>query len=376
MDGQIPLLKPEPLAPLPVDASRYLVALQSKDGERNALRRASDDVWERTTPLIHFVGPKSPPAKFKPETVRGWVSRIAASVATHPFYLDLTRIDPLRPVATRGGDVAALDFLYDASRGRGLRFIPVAWVGESTGGHRRIARDTALHDGNGIAMRYRLRTYVPTLGSSLGAFVETELVALEHEPSDTDLIVDLEYIDQDAELDPEGIATSVNELLSVGPWRSIVLLGTSVPTMMSCIAEGTVGSLPRREWELWSQLKSCDLDRMPAFGDYAIQNPNPPHDGGGPGMRANIRYTSGVQTLVARGQGPFYEEGKAQYRGLCERLVGRAEFAGRGFTWGDGVISDCAAGIVEPGTQNVWRGAGTSHHLREVIQQLVGDSGS
>ncbi len=149
------------------------------------------------------------------------------------------------------------------------------------------------------------------------------------------------------------------------------MLGTSMPTMMSCVAEGTVGSVPRKEWELWSQLQQCELERMPTFGDYAIQNPHPPHDGGGPGMRANIRYTANGDTLVARGRGPFYEEGNEQYRRLCEQLVARAEFAGREFSWGDGVIDDCAAGAVEPGGQRVWRGAGTSHHIRTVSEQLA-----
>jgi hypothetical protein len=201
--------------------------------------------------------------------------------------------------------------------------------------------------------------------------VSAELSALGHEAGDADLIVDLEYIDPDDELDPDGIAASLRQMLNVGPWRSIVLLGTSTPAMMSCVEEGTVGSIPRKEWELWSQLRQCDLERMPTFGDYAIQNPHPPHDPGGPGMRANIRYTANGETLVARGRGPFYEEGNAQYRDLCEKLVARAEFAGRDFSWGDGVIDDCAQGEEEPGGQRVWRGAGTSHHLRVVTEQLA-----
>ena len=68
---------------------------------------------------------------------------------------------------------------------------------------------------------------------------------------------------------------------------------------------------------------------MPSFGDYAIQHPRPPHDGGGPGMRATIRYTANGETLVARGQGSIIQEGNAQYRLLCQQLVVRSEFAGR-----------------------------------------------
>ena len=33
---------------------------------------------------------------------------------------------------------------------------------------------------------------------------------------------------------------------------------------------------------------------------------------------------------------------------------------------------DCAEDVCEPGWENHWRGAGTSHHLRFVVDQLAG----
>jgi hypothetical protein len=362
---------PEPLMPLPVDSTHYVPALQSLPGERDALRNASSEIWERMTPLLHFVGPKTRAEPFKASAIRSWVAKLAGAVDTHPVYLDVTRLDPTFAVAIPDGEVPVLEYIYEASRKRGLRFVPVLWVGESTEEHRRIVGNAALEDGHGVALRYRMRTYVPPGGMSLEEYIATELTALGRDANDADLLVDLEYIDTDDEFDPDGMASLLGEMLGVGPWRSVVLLGTSIPTMMSCIEEGSVGSLDRREWELWSQLQDCDLTRMPTFGDYAIQNPHPPHSGGGPGMRANIRYTTNGKTLVARGQGPFHEEGKEQYRGLCQQLVARAEFAGSAYSWGDGVIDECARGAVAPGAQNVWRGAGTSHHLQAVMEQLA-----
>ena len=57
------------------------------------------------------------------------------------------------------------------------------------------------------------------------------------------------------------------------------------------LKEGSVGKIDRREWEIFTQLREKSPYRLPAFGDYAVQHPQPPLDGGGPGMRANIRYT-------------------------------------------------------------------------------------
>ena len=105
----------------------------------------------------------------------------------------------------------------------------------------------------------------------------------------------------------------------------------------------------------------------------AVQNPEPPLEDQptGPGQRANIRYTTDDATLVPRAVGAVIQEGAEQYRQLCRLLVAQPEFAGRDFTWGDHQIAECADGIGEPGWQNQWRGAGTSHHLRHVVEQLA-----
>jgi hypothetical protein len=109
---------------------------------------------------------------------------------------------------------------------------------------------------------------------------------------------------------------------------------------------------------------------MPAFGDYAVQHPHPPHDGGGNNGRANIRYTVDREILVARGVGPATQQGPEQYRELCQQLVGRPEFAGRSYSWGDATIEDCADELIESGSRNAWRGAGTSHHIQVVTDEL------
>lgn len=367
---QIPLLRPEPLVPLPVDSTYYVVALQNKPGELDALRHASDEAWERMTPFVHVVGPKSRTQPLNASTIRNWTAKLARAVGSHPFYLDVLRLDPTFPVATTNGSLPVLQQLFASARKRQLRFVPVAWVGESSAAHRKLVEDAALEDGHGLALRFRMRAFVPPVGTTLHNYLSEQLTTMSADVRKTDLLVDLEYIDPDAELDPGDLAATLKEMLAVGPWRSVVLLGTSIPSMLSCIDEGSIGSLPRREWDLWSRLARYDLSRLPSFGDYAIQHPRPPHEGGGPGMRANIRYTANGETLVARGQGSIIQEGNAQYRLLCQQLVARSEFAGRGYSWGDSVIDDCARGLTAPGAQNVWRGAGTSHHLELVTDQL------
>jgi Beta protein len=369
---QIPLLRPEPLRPLPVDENHYVVAIQNKKGELDALSRASDATWQQMTPLVHLVGPltkRSTP--FLASTVSNWLKRVRDAVGSRPVYLDVLRLDPGFPVVhERNGVIQpVLSEIYAAARRRGVRFVPVAWAAESSNKHLEMVAAAAAEDGHGVALRYRMLQVVLPADTTRRQMLTEHLSRLGVAASSTDLLIDFGYLSQDEEYDPTALAQSIAEVEKVGAWRSVVLLATTMPRMLGCIEEGTVGELPRQEWELWNEVVKSKLPRKPAFGDYAIQHPRPP-EGGGPGMRANVRYTARETTLIARGHGPVLQEGVEQYRDLCQQLVARDEYAGRRYSWGDEVIDDCAKGVIPPGSQSLWRGVGTSHHIRLVTEQL------
>lgn len=368
---QIPLLKPNLGDVLPTDTGRYVAALQNRSGELNALSNVSDAAWGRLTPMITIVGPKTPKAVLTPTSVAAWVKRLCDAVGMHAFYLDIARLGPSHPAGDDTAVMPVLAMIYQEVRKRHMHFVPVICAGESPPDHVSLVADAVLEDAFGVAVRYRVRDFSPPPGTSREDFLKAQLAAVSCSVADSDLIVDLGYLDGETEVDPDDITTLLEELCAVGAWRSLVLIGTSIPKMMTEVTQGTVGSSPRREWELWSKLREHKVVRVPAFGDYAVQHPDPPLDvGGGNTMRANIRYTVAGQTLVARGVGPVTVEGKEQYQDLCQWLVQRPEFAGSDYSWGDSVIVECASGSIEPGAQPTWRGAGTSHHLQVVTDRL------
>jgi hypothetical protein len=323
------------------------------------------------TPLVTIVGRRTPPDPLTGTSVADWIKRLAQAVGTNPFYLDIARLRATHRVAGKKGEKPVLAAIYTEARKRNMRFIPVIRVGESSKSHIELVSDAALEDGLGVAFRYCLRRFVPPAGMTRQTFLESQIVAARTTTEESDLIVDLEYLDEDDEINPDDIAAALADMCAAGTWRSLVLIGTSIPTMMSCVPEGTVGSIPRREWNLWIELQKRDLTRVPAFGDYAIQHPHPPQDAsGGNTMRANVRYTIADETLVARGRGPVTQQGNEQYQDLCEQLVARSEFSGSEYSWGDAVIEKCASGRQEPGSQSTWRGAGTSHHVQLITDRL------
>lgn len=370
----------EDFQPVPDGKGHYVVALQNKPGEFNALMHASSQTWTHLTPLIEIVGPKGSGAEPFTETrVERWVKKVATAVGVHPCFLDVLRMKPSHPTTMKDGNRPVLSVIHAAARRRRLAFVPVLRLSDAKTITSQIAA-TAAYDGRGVALRYPLLGTVHPDGRSAESLIRDALDAVQVEVSRTDLLLDLAYLSEDTEIDPVDLASLISELVAIGAWRSVVLLGTSMPRSLGGgnVVAGTIGRLPRREWLLWSALNRTDLSRLPTYGDYAIQHPEPPMDidaGQIPlGIRGAIRYTHETETIIPRAKAPRHEEGREQYRQLCEVLVGRPEFAGRDYSWGDRQIAECAAGECEPGWEDHWRGAGTSHHMSLVVNQLAGIS--
>lgn len=86
-------------------------------------------------------------------------------------------------------------------------------------------------------------------------------------------------------------------------------------------------------------------------------------------MRANIRYSTAETTFFARGRA-LDEYGREEYRLLCQMLVEHPAFRSGAYSWGDRAILRCAQGLDKPGSQIMWRGVGTSHHLEVMVEAL------
>jgi hypothetical protein len=372
---QLSLNRPEWFQPVPAGTGHYVPALQSQPGERDALANASSETWAHMTPLIEILGPRqreTDPYAFS--RVQEWVRKVSEVVGDRACFLDTLRMQISHPVTTKHGDRAVLSVIHAEARARGTSFVPVLRLGDGRSTVTQIA-ECAGCDGRGVALRYRLLGSVSPDGRSPETLIKEAFDAVQVEASGADLILDLGFLAEDVEIEAVDLAQAIDELVAVGNWRSVVLIGSSMPRSLGggIVREGTIGRLPRREWDLWCALTELGLSRRPTFGDYAIQNPDPPLDDqpSGPGQRANIRYTTDAATLAPRAVGAVIQEGAEQYRQLCRQLVAQPEFAGADFSWGDLQIAECADGVGEPGWQNRWRGAGTSHHLRHVVDQLA-----
>ncbi|MET9019215.1 hypothetical protein ABZV93_04450 [Actinopolymorpha sp. NPDC004070] len=358
--------------------THYVAALQTKPGELLALQQACAETWAGLTPILEVLGPRSPGSQpFSRARVNGWIGRLAKAVGTHPIYLDRLRLAPDHPAESPGGPIPVLAAIHAAARRRQIVFVPVLHLGDATATQRQVAESAAV-DGRGLALRVPLLDTAVAGGRSFPSLIQETLNAVEVEVVGADLLMDLRQLPDDAEVRVDDLASMVDALVSIGQWRNVVLLGTAMPMSLGggVVDAGTIGRRRRTEWLVWLALRRSRVSRVPIYGDYAIQNPDPPldaADGQIPlGMRAAIRYTHETVTIIPRAKAPRHEEGREQYRQLCKLLVEQPEFAGREFSWGDREVADCADGTCEPGWEDHWRGAGTSHHLRFVVNQLAG----
>jgi hypothetical protein len=325
------------------------------------------------TPLIEVTGDLDSDEPPERSTIPNLSNRLKPAItAGRPFFLDFPWMSSsaqvlVGPTGNRKG-VNAVEHVYRGCREAGLSFIPV--VGPHRDAERiDIVREAMKTDGRGVCIRLPLGGVLWTQ-SSLADTLRQLLQSLNTKAESADLVLDLGYLGVEPGFEAEHLQRQLDSVPLLQTWRSLILIGTIVPETLADWEEGGITEVPRHEWLLWKQLQALKPKRLPTFGDYAVQHPVPPA-GGGPGMRANIRYTGERLVLFARGYA-ILEHGTPQYHELCEMLVGRPEFKGPSYSWGDWLIDFYAKNSSPPG-EPAWRGAGTSHHLRLAVDCLAAE---
>jgi T4 beta protein len=350
----------------------YVPVLKGKEGEFAALEELSADVKAQIMPLIEI--PAVPydyanerPAKDLDEHIRNIAQRIFRCWQSGPLYLDSPWFGEDEKIS--GGPLAIAAVLADC-RKLGVNAVPVISRTSSAEYKNAAAEYSSLTD-LGACIRLLVEDFEEDI--DVDAEVEQLIRNFEGDAAKIDLLLDLE----DLGADENRALLVARYVLSMAPnpsqWRRVIVAGASFPEDLSDVGAETIATLPRREWDVWRALqrKPAKLPRKDlVYGDYAIAHPIPKEiDPRVMLMSANIRYTAS-NWLVIKGRNVRHY-GFDQYFELCKVLVGRAEYSGRDFSWGDRYIDDCAAGMIGPGNATTWRKVGTNHHLTLVARTLA-----
>lgn len=355
-------------------APSYVPLLKGKKGEYDALRHVPRAVRAQMLPLIDV-----PPVRwdYKKKCYAKTLEEHLAPVpellakswgAEWPVLVDLFFVEE---GATVANGVHPVEFVLGGCHSSGVRAVPVTGP-DRPDDFQAAVKAVAHQKGTGVCLRIPLEHDVVDL-RTLGTQAEALRSELALGASACDLVVDLRHIDHE-ELGriPNSVAAAIAAVPRLDEYRSLILAGSGFPATLSKVKQQSEALIPRTELWLWRAVSEvAKAERQIIYGDYAVAHPDLQDvDPRSLHMSANLRYTLSDHWLVLKGR-DVKKFTYAQFRGLCRKLISSGQFAGRGESWGDALIADCAAAEVGSGNATTWREIGTSHHLAVVMGQLA-----
>lgn len=191
--------------------------------------------------------------------------------------------------------------------------------------------------------------------------------------SDIDLIINLQRIKPDQ---LNFLRTRLLDFLATlsreAPYRSITLVGTSIPEKLTeVVPANEERHVLRLELQLWRDV-CASLGKQIALGDYLVVRPE--YDDrivNFADINAKIAYTTEESTYLIRGQSKKKERLEDQYRKLARRLVQSGIFQGAESSWGDARIADYAQRGYASGAPKNWIVICIAHHIELVSTQVA-----
>jgi hypothetical protein len=170
----------------------------------------------------------------------------------------------------------------------------------------------------------------------------------------------------------------------------LALSSSAFPDSLGKIGTNQIGKYERSDWAAWVFLRNRQRDaqkRVPIFSDYGINHPDLIEDLDPRKVKLspNIRYTDDLDYVIAKGKAqprkkevktPADEKArellapKIQYPKLAKMIKDHSSWKDRNFSEGDKRIDLCSQNRFVGG-HSEWRGAGASHHIALVVQQLA-----
>jgi len=353
----------------------YIPVLKWRQGEYRALKDLAEDVKLSTLPLIEI-----PPVAWdfveeRPQKpLRDHLAPMPNQILEHwggDCFVDFRllaseslpteELNEAQPV-----DIAKeLRAFFEALGARASSVVPVTTVSRDAA-FQDAVRQIAESYGTGACIRLGLESALePRAVSNLASILRLT-------PGLTDVIVDLQKVDPNQLALLRLVLKNVLGTLSNQGYRSLALIGSAFPMDLSEVTPG-VGSIPRSEWALWTQLKQ-DLDASVLFGDYGIANVEVREiDPRLMVASASIRYTAISEWMIFRGRSlrEIRYGGYNQFRTLSIQVVDHSSYSGPKFSWGDDYLFKCAYSLVGTGNLTTWRQVGTNHHITFVVRQLA-----
>lgn len=345
------------------DARHYIPVLKAKLNEKKALTLLDPDTSRQITPLLEIVERKgSSIDKHIETTFKGLASSLRE---IDRCFIDARELEKDGPAAARS--------VFDRASDEGIDFIPVTSISRPAD----VAAALA-HSQRGLAIRLsRNELEAGNIHSATLRFLSHHRLT----PEQIDLLVDLGPVDTMVPLGIERIASQfLSEIPPHTDWRTYTLSACAFPSGMGVVERYSHALIDRTDWLHWRDRlhqRRRSLPRLPTYSDAGIQ-----HTRGVEGYDPRymprspaVRYTSGDQWLLIKGESTRNRSEKEQFQELAQRLVSgdlRMHFSGAAHCIGCMSIAAAARGEPGLGSAGAWRRLGTIHHITSVVESLGG----
>ena len=362
---------------MPLGSACYVPALRWRLGESGALWQLEEAVKDRIVPLITI-----PPVEFDFETrtpkktvhehVEPFVARFVKRWGCRPAWITLD--ESIAGDRMDGGE-HVFDHVLDGLRGAGGLAIPTLSLAVDQETKAAAAR-AVVWDRHGLGVIVRLEDL---MRQDVRARVLELVEEVEALAEDTDLLIDMggpAYEPYD--VFANGLVLALRNLAPAESFRNLVLIGTAYPECLAAIETGS-DEIPRHDWLFYRELlRRLPADmRRPTFGDHTVVHPS--------FMAVDMRAVNPAGKVVytksnawATRKGGAFRNDSAQMHAHCSAIVSdpHFEFRGAHFSYGDGYIAACAAGVEGPSNQTRWKEVGINHHITRVADDLVNLGGT
>jgi hypothetical protein len=358
------------------DQRHYVPILLTKRGERRGVSDLTPPVKSGLTPL--FVVPPydwnydtGAPAK----TVDQHLSKTGKEISEY-WGSDRAFIDPyfLDDAERMTNGQHPLDFIVEQGNAHGAALVPCVSQARDTA---YLATVASIHarDGRGACLRLAL----PEWPSSTGKRALDQLLSdIGLQPDAVDLVLDVgDEVSGAPNVTVTAVRTELATLPYVHDWRSLTVAAAGFPPPPLAFGKG-LSVIDRQDWAAYTAVVNGPaLPRVPTFADYGIAHPDPTVDIDPKLMSisASFRYTVDAAWIFAKGElfkgRAGLGQGGTALVPVAARLCAHPLFAGAGHCIADGWLTDVASGQTSGGNPELWRRAGTTHHLTHLISEIA-----
>jgi hypothetical protein len=346
------------------DYRHYVPILKGKRAEFPALGALKSS--KLITPLLEAV-----PSADADEIPRRMEAKAKWSTEK-PYFIDFFFLDDEDDAATPASPKHPVRVCFDEVAKKKQIAIPVTGLSRSPG-YQSAVQQVIAEQKHGVAVRLIPDDFEEG-SDDLEATLNALMKLFKVKASDVDLIIDAGSVSgSSAGAVAQMYRASLDLLPHIKDWRTLTATASAFPIGLSQLVRDKWNVWNRHEWRGWKQLVTGKIppSRKPAYGDYAIANPELPPSGRAT-ILAQLRYAIAESWLIWKGGNVFKHPKKFdQFFDICKDLAKKSEYCGKDFSDGDAEIQQKAANHGSSGNAEKWRQIGTNHHIEMVLEQIA-----